>query len=341
MRLHRQPPDDTAGSICDVPGIVVGHATDEQGVTGCTVILCPKSGAVGGVDIRGAAPGTRETDLLRPDCTVERVHAVLLTGGSAYGLDAAGGVMRYLEAEGIGFAMRSAVVPIVPAAVIFDLGIGDPKARPDAAMGEAACRAASRTRPDEGSVGAGTGATVGKLAGIGAATKGGVGTASRRIEGEAVIGALVVVNAVGDVIDERGRVLAGARGAAGWLADERRPATDGKDASGLIGTNTTIGVVATDLPLDKAGAARLAQAAQDGLARATNPAHTAFDGDTFFALSTAETGERTWPVPADVTAAAAEVVAEAIRRAVRCARGLAGVPGLVDLPFSPAGEHPD
>jgi L-aminopeptidase/D-esterase-like protein len=308
------------GSICDVPGIRVGQATDVRGPTGCTVILCPDYGAIAGVDVRGAAPGTRETDLLRPECTVERVHAILLTGGSAYGLDAATGVMRYLERNGVGFTMRSAVVPIVPAAVIFDLGLGDPRRRPDAAMGEAACEAASFAAPAEGSVGAGTGATVGKRLGRDGTLKGGIGTASARLDNGAVVGALVVVNAYGDVIGSDGRVLAGARSAA-------RPADDER---GLAGSNTTIGVVATDLPLDKAGATRLAQAAHDGLARATNPAHTAFDGDTFFALSTAQGEGRTWPVPAAVTGITADLVASAIRRAVRAARGLAGVPGLAD-----------
>jgi L-aminopeptidase/D-esterase-like protein len=332
MRIYHQPPRPQ-GSICDVPGIAVGHATDERGITGCTLVRCPREGAVGGVDVRGAAPGTRETDLLRPDSTVERVHAILLTGGSAFGLDAAGGVMRRLEAEGVGFAVRAAVVPIVPAAVIFDLGIGDPRARPDAAMGEAACRVASPDHPAEGSVGAGAGATVGKLSGFDHATKGGIGTASLRIDGGAVIGALVVVNAAGDVLDEHGRVLAGSRGDAGWLDTARRRS----DPADMGGSNTTIGVVATDLPLDKAGATRLALAAHDGLARAVFPAHTAFDGDTFFALSTAATGERTWPVPAAVTAAAGEAVALAIRRAVRCATGMGGVPGWMNLPFAANG----
>jgi L-aminopeptidase/D-esterase-like protein len=315
----------TSGSICDVPGLSVGHATDERGVTGCTVVLCPTRGAVAGVDVRGAAPGTRETDLLRPEATVERVHAILLTGGSAYGLDAAGGVMRFLEEQGVGFAMRAAVVPIVPAAVIFDLGIGDARARPNAAMGEAACRAASTAPPAQGSVGAGTGATVGKTAGREHATKGGIGTASMRLPGGGVVGALVVVNAVGDVVDEGGRVLAGARGPDGWLADRR--------ASMAVGEHTTIGIVATDLPLDKAGATRLAQAAHDGLALAVRPAHTAFDGDTFFALATGE-GSRVWPVPVEATSAAAQVVALAIRRAVVQATSLGVVLARRDVRYA-------
>jgi L-aminopeptidase/D-esterase-like protein len=305
------------GSICDVPGILVGHATDEVGLTGCTVILC-EAGAIGGVDVRGAAPGTRETDLLRPESTVERVNAILLTGGSAFGLDAAAGIMRFLEERGAGYPVRSTVVPIVPGAVIFDLGLGDFRARPDAAVGLQACQSASAEPPAEGSVGAGTGATVGKIRGLASAMKGGVGTASVRVDGS-TIGALVVVNAVGDVVDENGAVLAGAR----------QDAPDPHDTP-AVGANTTIGVVATDLPLDKAGATRLAQAAHDGLARAVRPAHTAFDGDTFFALSTAHDQARTWPVPTAVSAAAADVVALAIRRAVRLARGRGGVPGLAD-----------
>lgn len=322
---HVQPPPD--GSICDVPGIAVGHATDAEGATGCTVILC-EAGAVGGVDVRGAAPGTRETDLLRPECTVEHVNAIALCGGSAFGLDAASGVMRYLEERGSGFKVGTGVVPIVPAAVIFDLGIGDARARPDAAMGLAACQNASTHPPAEGSVGAGTGATFGKRRWPRAATKGGIGTASLRV-GEVTVGALVVLNAVGDVVDEAGQSLRHPEEAASEPGDaDVAPADD--DVIPLAGANTTIGVVATDLSLDKAGATRLAQAAHDGLARAVRPAHTAFDGDAFFALSTTRDGERTWPVPVEITAAAADVVAIAIRRAARLARGLGGVPGLGD-----------
>jgi len=330
--VYREPAPP-AGSICDVPGIRVGHATDEAGPTGCTVILCPGTGAVGGVDVRGAAPGTRETDLLRPESTVERVNAILLTGGSAFGLDAATGVMRFLEGQRIGFAVRSAVVPIVPAAVIFDLGLGDPLIRPDAAMGRAACLAASDRPPDEGSVGAGIGATVGKLRGRESAMKGGLGTASARLPDGGMLGALVVVNAVGDVVDVQGRVLAGARDEGGRPRDvlDERGILAPVDAD-LAGANTTIGVLATDLPLDKAGVTRLAQVAHDGLARAVHPAHTAFDGDTFFALSTATESRRVWPVPTSVTTLAADLIALSIRRAVMAARGLAGVPGWMNIP---------
>jgi L-aminopeptidase/D-esterase-like protein len=319
-----------AGSICDVPGIAVGQVTDAVGLTGCTVVLC-EAGAIGGVDVRGAAPGTRETDLLRPESTVERVNAILLTGGSAFGLDAAGGVMRFLEERGSGHPVRSTVVPIVPGAVIFDLGLGDHRARPDAAMGLAACLAATTDPPAEGSVGAGTGATVAKLTGLTRAMKGGIGTASVRVNG-VTVAALVVVNAVGGILDEAGGILAGSRALHDPSGtDVERGSVEGPS----VAENTTIGVIATDLPLDKAGATRLAQAAHDGLARAVQPAHTAFDGDTFFALSTAHDLPRVWPVPPAISAAAAAVVAIAIRRAVRLARGLGGVPGLADL------ESPD
>jgi L-aminopeptidase/D-esterase-like protein len=316
----------SAGSICDVPGITVGHAGDQRGLTGCTVILCP-SGTVGGVDVRGAAPGTRETDLLRPECTVEHVDAVLLSGGSAFGLDAAAGVMGYLEERGRGFAVRTGVVPIVPAAVIFDLGVGDPRARPDAAMGRAACEAAATTAPREGSVGAGIGATIGKLRGAEHAVRGGVGTASAWV-GEVVVGALVVVNAVGEVVDERGQ--AWYRSQAGDDAAPDRLVAPGQHLLGNwleLGASTTIGVVATSLPLDKAGATRLAQAAHDGVARAVRPAHTAFDGDTFFALSAGAGGAPVWPVPVAISVAAADVVALAIRRAIRLANDQTGGSG--------------
>ncbi|MCC7370014.1 MAG: P1 family peptidase [Chloroflexi bacterium] len=310
------------GSICDVPRIVVGHATNLDAATGCTVVLCA-GGAVGGVDVRGGAPGTRETDLLRPDSTVERVHGVILAGGSAFGLAAADGVMAHLEARGEGYQTRAGVVPIVPSAVIYDLGIGRADVRPDAAMGRAACDAATADRPAEGTVGAGTGATVAKLAGAERPIKGGVGTASRRV-GDHVIGALVVLNAVGEVYGPDGEVLAGCRSSEALPSPVDAP---------RAGENTTIGVVATDLPLDAAGVTRLAQVAQDGLALAVRPAHTSFDGDTFFALSTAPAlsgTDRVWPIPLEVTAAVADVVAESIRRAVLLASGLHGIPAVSD-----------
>jgi L-aminopeptidase/D-esterase-like protein len=329
------------GSICDVPGLRVGHDTDEAGATGCTVVLC-EDGAVGGVDVRGGAPGTRETDLLRPENTVDRVHAVLLTGGSAFGLDAAGGVMQYLEERGIGFGVGPAVVPIVPAAVLFDLLLGDRRARPDAASGARACRDAASGRVPEGSVGAGTGATVGKLLGRSRATKGGIGSSSVRLEDGTVVGALMAANAFGSVVDPGdGRVIAGARRmeGAGFVEPEAHLALIQRRGGPLgphetsVGANTAIGVVATDAPLDKAGATRLAQMAQDGLALAIRPAHTPFDGDVIFALSVGGTGRPAPPLAA-LGVAAVQVVAEAILRAVRAARGLGGIPAASEMEWA-------
>lgn len=261
--------------------------------------------------MRGGSPGTRETDLLDPLAANEAVHAFLLTGGSAYGLGAADGVMRFLEERGIGIAIGRVRVPIVPAAVIFDLGIGDAKARPDAEAGYAACVTASRKGPAQGRVGAGTGATVCKLFGRERARPGGLGTASRRVGGIRV-GALFVVNCVGEVVDDRGRVIAGARGlrsihhalVRGRAPRLRRPSRE----------NTTLGLVATDAALTKVEANRIASIAHDGLARAIRPAHTRYDGDTIFAASTRGTRRVDLEV---LSAAAVEVTAEAIRRAVR------------------------
>jgi L-aminopeptidase/D-esterase-like protein len=328
------PDAPTTDSIVDVPGLRVGHDTDPRGLTGCTVVL-PDAPAVAGADVRGGAPGTRETDLLRPENTVERVHAVLLTGGSAYGLAAASGVMRHLEALGVGFPVGPAVVPIVPAAVLFDLGIGDPSARPDADAGERACRAASGERPERGSVGAGTGATVGKLHGMAGAMKGGIGTASVRLPDGTTVGALVAVNALGDVVDpETGRMLAGARPLAPTPAENlaRYFDLEGEHArrrgEPAAGGNTSIGVVATDATLTPATATRLAQAAHDGLALAIRPAHTPYDGDTIFSLAT---GHRPGPAPLGaLCAAAAWAVARAVADAARAARSLGGVPSAND-----------
>ena len=303
----------SGGALTDVPGIRVGHWTDREAGTGCTVVLC-EQGATAGVDVRGAAPGTRETDLLRPGSLVERVHAVLLSGGSAFGLDAAGGVMRYLEERGVGFPTPAGPVPIVPAAVLFDLGVGRADVRPDAAAGYAACLAASTTVA-EGSLGAGTGATVAKGAGLAGAVKGGIGTASRVLPGGAVLAALVAVNAVGSVHDPAtGAVLASPRAAGGG------------DPLVFAGANTTLAVVATTAPLDVAAASRLASVAHDGLALAIRPAHTVYDGDTVFALSLPPAGATPPVQPVVLGAAAGEVVAAAIVRAVRLATGLHGVP---------------
>jgi L-aminopeptidase/D-esterase-like protein len=299
-------------TITAVPGIRVGHAQNEEALTGCTVILC-EDGAVGGVDQRGGAPGTRETDLLRPLHRVEKVHGVLLTGGSAFGLDATGGVMRYLEERGIGFDVGVARVPIVPAAVIFDLAIGRADVRPDAAMAYQACLNATTDPVVEGSVGAGTGATVGKILGMPNATKAGVGSACVEIANGLFVGAIAVVNALGDVIDPRtGAIIAGARSEDGF-ADTLQVMRQFQAMTSASSSNTVIGVVATNAQLSKEEANKVAQMAQDGLARAVRPAHTMYDGDTIFVLSTGE-------IKADVNligAFAAEVFAEAIVRSVR------------------------
>ncbi len=321
MNLSSHPLAHPCGSITDVPGIEVGHFTDPRRPTGCSVVVA-REGAVGGVDVRGAAPGTRETDLLAPGNTVDVVHAVLLSGGSAFGLDAAGGVMRWLESRGIGVEVGVARVPIVPAAVLFDLLVGDASIRPDAAAGLAACEAASSRHPAEGSVGAGAGACVGKVFGHDRAMKGGIGTASVTVGG-VTVGALVACNALGDVVDpDTGAVIAGARSADGLrLLDTRRALLAGEPPIPMLaGTNTTIGVVATDATLTKAQAQRLAQVAHDGLARAINPVHTVADGDTLFALSTGRRAHH--PGMMVLATMAAEAVARATVRAVLAARGL-------------------
>lgn len=313
-----------AGAITDVPGIRVGHATDAVGLTGCTVVLCPEGGVVA-ADVRGGAPGTRETDLARPGQLVERAHAVLLTGGSAYGLDAASGVMRYLEEQGRGFPTPAGVVPIVPAAVLYDLSLGDPRARPDAAMGYEACRAATGGPVAEGNVGAGTGASVGKLLGPAFAMKSGLGTASVRLRGGGVVGAVVAVNAAGDVRDPRtGRIVAGARAPDGTFLDAACRLLAGEPPADLPGQNTTIGCVATDVRLTKEQAAVVARMAHAGLARTIEPAFTPYDGDTVFVLSC---GDRDGDVTL-VGLAAARAVEEAILRAVRLAASAGGLPGL-------------
>jgi L-aminopeptidase/D-esterase-like protein len=321
--------------ITAVPGIRVGHVTDLEGLTGCTVVLCEK-GAVGGVDQRGGAPGTRETDLLRPLHLVQEVHAVLLAGGSAYGLAAADGVMRYLEQRDVGFDTRVAKVPIVPAAILFDLDIGDPTARPDADFGYGACEAATDGPVTEGNVGAGTGATAGKILGMDRAMKSGLGTAAVSLGGGLIVGAVVAVNPFGDVVDPHtGDILAGAR-KRGLLTSSHSNelantlsvmrSTIGKTVL-WFASSTIIGVVATNGRLTKEQANKVAQMAQDGVARAIRPAHTLFDGDTLFALATGEKG-------ADVNlvgAYAAEVVAEAIARAARAAETAGGLPAWQDL----------
>lgn len=309
------------GHITDVAGIEVGHHTESRRPTGCSVVLAPE-GAVAGVDVRGAAPGTRETDLLQPANLVERVHAVLLSGGSAWGLDAAGGVMRWLEENGIGLATGHGLVPIVPAAVIFDLGVGDARIRPDAQAGYLACRHAAERPLTQGNVGAGAGALVGKLHGMARAMKGGVGSASLCVQG-VTVGALIVCNAVGDVVDPAsGQVVAGLRTADGAaLRCSRDAMLAGELTQPLLpGQHTTIGVIATDAQLSKAQAQRLAQVGHDGLARSINPVHTMYDGDTLFALGTGRSGRG-----ADMlllATLAAEVTARAVLNAVRAAQAL-------------------
>ena len=330
IMMTNQP--NPKSSIIDVAGIKVGHFTDTRRPTGCTVILC-EDGATGGVDVRGSAPGTRETDLLDPKNLVQQVHAVVLSGGSAFGLETATGVVRYLEERSIGYDVGVAKVPIVPAAILFDLTVGDAKIRPDAEAGYKACKAATTNPPAEGNVGAGAGATVGKMFGGKRAMKGGIGTASIKLDG-LTVGAIVAVNAVGDVVDPvTGKLIAGARTAdgkklqgamAGILRGETLPPM-------LGGTNTTIGLVATDAKLDKAQAQKVAQMAHDGLARTINPAHTMFDGDTIFAVAT---GKTISTKPANVTligALAAEAMAQAIVRAVRAAKGIQNLPAAADL----------
>jgi len=313
-------------AITDVPGIKVGHYTDKEAATGCTVILY-EEGAVAGVDVRGSAPGTRETDPLRPMGLVGKAHAILLSGGSAFGLDAAGGVMRYLEERGYGLDVGVAKVPIVPAAILFDLRLGSAAVRPGPEEGYQACLAASSGPVAEGSVGAGTGATVGKILGPERMTKSGLGTASQRL-GSVTIGAIFAVNAFGDVVDpETGKTIAGPRDIekGDFLSTIEIVK---KLKMSPIPINTTIGVVATDASLDKEQVNKMAQMAHDGLARTIRPAHTMVDGDAIFALATGKEG------PEDVTmlgAIAAEVVAAAIVRAVRQAEGLAGIPAAKDV----------
>lgn len=325
-----QAPDNRRPSITDVAGIKVGHFTDTRKPTGCTVILT-EEGAVAGVDVRGAAPGTRETDLLNPINSVQQVHAIMLSGGSAFGLDTATGAMRYLEERGIGVKVGAARVPIVPAAILFDLGVGDSKIRPDADSGYKACKAASASEPAEGNVGAGAGATVGKLFGMSRAMKSGIGTFSIRLEG-ITVAAIVAVNAVGDVFDPAsGKVIAGARSKDGKsLANTMSALLRGEPFPPLLaGAATTIGVVATDVALTKVQASKVAQMAHDGLARTINPVHTAYDGDTIFALATGKSSKQ-----ANVTligALAAEAMAQAVLRAVRAARGIVGLPSIAEL----------
>lgn len=323
-------------SITDVPGLLVGHAHDAEVLTGCTVVLSP-SGAVGGVDVRGGGPGTRETDLLNPMSNVSEVHAVALCGGSAFGLAAATGVVEWLREHNIGYQTRIVRVPIVPAAVIFDLGIGRADRWADAAMGYAACAAATTSTP-EGCVGAGMGASVGKLLGSAAAMKSGLGTWSETLYDGTTIGALAVCNAFGDVCSEGGPIIAGVRDLQqGGFADTMHLLRQGqlrvlaevqRLADVPSGEATTLAVIATDARLTKAEATKLAQMAQDALARTIRPVHTPFDGDTVFALSL---GNRPPPHLTALGSIAADVLSVAIQRAAMQATAAGGLPAASDL----------
>lgn len=320
-----------AWGLTAIPGLKVGHSTLSERPTGCTVVLA-EGGAVGGVDVRGGSPGTSETDLLDPVNTVQEVHGVVLSGGSAFGLDARSGVMRYLDERGVGHRMGDIVVPIVVAAVIYDLPVGDnPRIRPGADCGYRAATHATTETPAEGNIGAGAGATVGKLHGMARAMKGGVGTASITLDNGLTVAAIVVVNAVGDIIDPAtGSVVAGVRTEDGrGLADARMLLRAGALNEPQSGANTTIGVVATNATLTKAEATKVAQMAQDGLARTIYPAHTPGDGDTVFSLAT---GTFSGDAPVSrIGALAADVMAEAIVRAVRAATGIPGIPAASDM----------
>ncbi len=314
--------------LTEIPGVRVGHASDYEALTGCTVILC-EGGAVAGADLRGSASGTEELPVMAPDHIAPQVHAVVFAGGSAFGLEAASGVRRYLEQHGVGFDTGVTRVPIVPCAILYDLGIGKANVRPTREMGEAAAAAASEGPVQEGAVGAGTGATVGKLFGMRQAMKSGVGSWCVTLEGPLAavkVAALAVVNAFGDVVDpETGRIVAGARvsAASREFADTARQLKRGVRGA-FPRANTTLVAVATNAALDKAGAQKLAALAQAGMARAIRPVHTPYDGDLVIALSAGR--ER-----ADLLAlgvAAAEATEQAILRAVKLAPSLGGVPGL-------------
>ena len=321
----------SADGITAVDGIRVGHYTDLDAATGCTVVLC-ESGAVGGVDVRGSAPGTRETDLLRPTTLVSEVHAVLLGGGSAFGLDAASGVVRFLEGRGVGLEFGGSRIPIVPAAILFDLGVITDRVRPGANEGYAACENATTGEVVEGSVGAGTGATVATILGRKGAVKGGTGTAAIDLGDGVMVGALVCVNALGGVYDsESGELVAGPRREDGSMGDAMQLITAPLHVrtETTPGANTTIGVVATNAKLTKEQANKLASVAHDGMAMAVRPAHTMSDGDTIFALATGTVGADAGMTR--IGAAATLCVARAIVRGVRKAEGLGGVPAVREL----------
>ena len=326
--MNRKDTEEMHDSITDVPGIKVGHAQDAEAATGCTVILF-EDGAVTGADVRGGGPGTRETDALNPVNFVNEAHAVYLGGGSAYGLEGASGVMQYLEERNKGLDVGVGVVPIVPGAVLFDLPVARSDVRPDKAMGYRACINAVSPNVEMGNVGAGTGATVGKPAGIDYMMKGGLGTASC-VTRNLIIGVLVAVNCFGDIIDP----AAGSR-IAGALAEDKKSFADSvrvlakahQEGSPVFSGNTTLGMIATNAKLTKAQATKVAQMAHDGFARTINPIHTMYDGDTVFCAATGE-------VDTDLTTVgslAAEVTARAVIRAVKAAESAYGIPGYREI----------
>jgi L-aminopeptidase/D-esterase-like protein len=325
-----QPTPSTNATLTAVPGVKVGHHTLAERPTGCTVVLT-EAGATAGVDVRGTAPATRETDLLNPLDIVQQIHAIVLSGGSAFGLDSAAGVMKYLEEKGIGFPYGGAHVPTVPGASLFDLPVGDPKIRPTADCGYQAAKAATNAPVEEGSVGAGAGATIGKFSGFDRAMKGGIGSAALTMPDGLIVAAIVAVNAAGDIIDPAtGKVVAGVRTADGkGFADARvLLRAGGPRRTGGAGENTTIGIIATNATLTKTQATRVAQMAHDGYARAISPSHTPNDGDAIFAIATGSIGNGD---VGRIGELAAEAMADAIVRAARQATGVAGYPALRDM----------
>nr|WP_320017505.1 P1 family peptidase [uncultured Desulfobacter sp.] len=324
-------------TITAIPGIRVGHYTDPESLKGCTVIRFSEKGATAAVDVRGSAPGTRETDLLDPINLVDKIHAIVLSGGSAYGLDAASGVMHCLEKENVGFPVgRGIVVPIVPAAVLFDLHIGNPKVRPSSTWGFQACKKADASPVKMGNVGAGTGATVGKLLGMDRAMKSGLGSAVQHFSNGVLVGAIVAVNALGDIVNpDNGRIIAGIRGdEKGSFQSSVKVLFEQGVGNLFAGANTTIGMVATNIPLCKTQLKKVAQMAHDGVARATSPAHTMYDGDTIFAVSVPVQQEKKMTASAGtvnlVGTAAAEVMAKAIINAVKHVTTVGGCPAASD-----------
>jgi L-aminopeptidase/D-esterase-like protein len=342
MNSNQKPTSND--TLTAVAGIRVGHWTDVDAATGCTVVLMPDFGAIAGVEVRGAAPGTRETDLLRPGTLVQRVHAIVLGGGSAFGLAAADGVMRFLETAEVGFPVRSGVVPIVPAAIIFDLPIGRSDVRPGPDQGHAAAASASAQPVPLGSVGGGTGATVAKVLGADGSLKGGTGSSARGLPGEYTIAALMIVNAFGDIVDpESARVIAAPRSQDGtgfedsreilWQTGDTRTALGTAVARPVEQTNTTIGIVATDAPLTVEQANRIAIMAHSGIARTIRPSYGMGDGDTLFVVSTAAvdaTPDETMNLTG-VGAAAAWTVERAVINGVTNASGLGGIPAVSEL----------